>query len=323
MKKLLIIGGGISGLLAANVMMKNPIEITMLEPNVIGGEFLYGGLKYINKKKSMIKLFEELDLPFSTYMIKGGILLRGAVEPYPLALRNMPNEQSSRVRKDHYRKTRCSEPGAWSKTAMNDPAAINPKKALRTDFVDLVDSLNRVVSDRVEIKAKSLTEIGSRVAWLDDGTVEKFDYLILTIPLWVMNKMNAPYHIHEGFAMNLNVIDVVPKKDPYVKWDYVYTTYTPSNSVHRFSARTEGYSVEVNGVYDEAKVASDLNFLFPGGWKVERIKRNLKGYLFPLEMATEWPDNHAPLGRFARWNNRTTLDVTLEDAMELNEKWFG
>lgn len=80
--------------------------------------------------------------------------------------------------------------------------------------------------------------------------------------------------------------------------------------------------MESNGELDREKLESDLNFIFREGWYIEDLREGLKGHLLDLEKEPEWPDNIAPIGRFAKWDPRATTDVTLEDAEALAQRWF-
>jgi hypothetical protein len=321
-KKVIIIGGGVSGLLCAYAFRKyNDVETLILEPGTLGGEFLTGGLKYIHKTDAMMSMFTELGLAFSDYMVKGGIYLKETVMPYPKVFADMKPEEAMRIQADHYRKTRRTEPGDDAKKAMNDPAAVKPRAALRTQFEEMVRMLAKSAEKHGAILDDGVNALGDFMAFTKRGRAMQYDYLVSTIPLWVMMRL-APWPTPHGLAMNLNVIDVVPARDSYSRWDYVYMPYTPAGAIHRISPNEEGYSVEVNGELDDVKLAADLNFIFKGGWHIRKIQKGLKGHLLPLEESIEWPENVAPLGRFAKWDSRATMDVTLEDAYRLGEKWF-
>jgi hypothetical protein len=234
----------------------------------------------------------------------------------------MSPEEALRVQADHYRKTRRAEPGINAKKAMNDPAAVKPRAALRTPFEDMVKLLAASANKHGCILDQGVVAVGTRMVFTSKSQSLPYDYLVSTIPLWAMMRI-TPWKTPHGLAMNLNVIDVVPNKDEYSRWDYVYTPYTPAGAVHRISPNEAGYSVEGNGELDEVKLAEDLNFIFKGGWHIMKIQTGLKGHLLPLEESIDWPDNVAPLGRFAKWDSRATMDVTLEDAFKLGVKWFG
>lgn len=321
MKHIAIIGGGVSGLVAAHIFaqydFRRKYRIVVYEANKVGGEFASGGLKYIHRTDGMVRLFNSLKIPYSNYTVRGGILLRGQVLSYPRCFEGMQPLERTRIRHDHYKKTRRSNPGAWSEKSMNDPSAIKPRRALRCDLDELIDKL----ASGVEIVKDEFVKMG-------DGTVSfkklhkvPFDFLIFTVPLWVLRR-NVRFYVPHGITMKLNIARIVPVKDKYVKWDYVYTPYTPDNCIHRFSPTANGYSIECNGELDRVALESDLSFLFPDGHFISDIKTGLKGHLLPLKHQPDWPWNVAPLGRFAQWDPRATVDVVEENARKLAEKWL-
>jgi len=319
MKKVLIVGGGVSGLICSYVFKKyRNVNVKIIEAEQVGGEFLAGGLKYIHRTDEMVSMFVDMDLVFSNYTVRGGIMLKETVQPYPACFQNMEKEKAERIQADHYRKTRLAEPGAHAKKAMNDPASTKPRKALRTDFEVMI----RELAKRADVIRGCLQRVERNHVYLASGQVIPYDYLVLTIPLWIIRKC-VNWYVPHGVAMRLNVIKVVPKRDKYARWDYVYTPYTPADAVHRFSPQGAGYAVEVNGDLDHSKLQSDLSFIFDEGWYIKNVKEGLKGHLLPLEQETEWPENIAPLGRFAKWDSRSTMDVALRDSVELAERWLN
>ncbi len=317
-KRVVIVGGGVSGLVASYVFSQaEGVDCRVLEPNVVGGEFLAGGLKYIHRTADVEVMFNDLDVIWSDFTVRGGILLRGKVLRYPNCFSGMDPEQAKRIQADHYRKTRRAEGGAHSRTAMNDPAATAPRRALRCHFPDMVDQLSRAAN----VLKFGVKKVAERELILDDGSRMPYDYLVLTIPLWVIREI-VDFYVPHGIAMNLNLANVFPRRDRYAHGDYVYTPYTPADSVHRISPLRSGYSVEVNGELHRDRLASDLNFIFKDGWALESVQEGLKGHLLPLETEAEWPDNIAPLGRFAQWDPRATMDVALDGAKKLAERWL-
>jgi hypothetical protein len=319
MKRLAIIGGGVSGLVAAETFNMHGWHTTLIEGGRLGGEFLAGGLKYIHKTDEMTALLKRLEVQYSAYNVRGGIHLRGEVLPYPQCFDDMEARDIARIQADHYRKTRRTGVGEDAERAMNDPAALGPRRALRCDFQDLIDTLSDVPDVIVESFAKRI-DPERNVVHVADGTAVVYDALIITVPLWVIQKL-VPFYIPEGMAMSLNVVQVTPRRDDYAGFDYVYTPYTPHDCVHRLSPARDGYSVEANGVLNHIDLHADLSFLFPDGFNVESIKEGLKGHLLPLDVEPDWPANIRPLGRFATWNPRATTDVTLSEVMAMAEEW--
>lgn len=317
MKKVLIIGGGISGLICANVFSKYGVEITVYEPGEVGGEFLAGGLKYIHHTSMVEKFFDDVGVLWGDYRIRGGILLRGEVRKYPQFLKDIDKSDAVRIQNDHYRKTRRTEPGDFGAQAMNDPANSKSTKALRCDFAELIS----VLANKCNIVKASLIKVIANKAYFNNATFKEFDYIVYTIPLWVIKRV-TDYELPDAVAMRLNIAVVKSIRDIYASWDYVYTPYTPSDCIHRLSSDDDGYAVEANGELDERKLHSDLNFLFKDGWHMLRLIKDLKGHLLPIEGKMELPKNVALLGRFAAWEPRMTVDVTLERATKLARRWF-
>lgn len=319
MKQLVIAGGGVSGLVFNYAMMaRDGVQTTVLEPGKLGGEFLSGGLKYIHETEGMATMLTELDVPYSTYTVQGGILLKEKVEPFPTCFAKMEKDQADRIQADHFRKTRHVEPGDFGVKAMNDPASVKPRKALKCDFKAMVQAL----AAEAKIYKAGLVKVDETELQLSNGSKIPYDYLVMTLPLWVAKGM-VPWEIPDGVASRLNVANVKPARDPYARWDYIYTPYTPADHIHRFSPNGGGYSVEVNGKLDRDKLEMDLSFIFKDGWTIESVREGLKGHLLPLDCEPKWPANVKPLGRFAKWDPRATTDETLKESMKLASEWFG
>jgi hypothetical protein len=319
--KLLVIGGGISGLISAHVFKSRGWDVKIVESKKIGGEFASGGLKYVHQTDSMIDMLDELCVPYSLYQVRGGIHLRGDVIPYPQCLSDMPSSESDRIQSDHYLKTRKTEQDEWGERSMNDPAAISPKKAMKTNFEDLIETLGV----RSTIIKGEVTKIDHerKVAFVRSGNERsyvEYDAAVVTIPLWIVKNIST-FRVPEVAAMRLNIAQILPRIDDYAGYDYVYTPYTPANVVHRISPYEGGYCCEANGVIDRVELNSDLNFLFPHGYVLDWVREGLQGHLLPLEFQPEWPESVRPIGRFAKWEPRSTMDVALADAIKLADEW--
>lgn len=319
-----IVGGGVSGLAAAEVLSHyRGVELVIVEGGKLGGNFAAGGLKYLSKTDEMTALLGDLGIVYTNCSVHGGILIGGKVEPYPACLKSFGPERAARIQRDHYRKTRRLEPDGFGSKAMNDPAS-GPKKALQCDLGQMVDRLARRWEGRTV--RSHVKQIGSTYFKTADGRLHPYERMIVTIPLWVLARL-AYWEVPDALAMKLNLVQIEPARDAYARWDYVYTPYTPEGLIHRISPRDGGYSCEFNGAWDPddkqsmLRAMGDLNFLFKDGWAFRSFKPGLPGHLLPLDKTPKWPENVAPLGRFAKWDPRSTLDVVLRDTKKLAAKW--
>lgn len=329
MKKMVIVGGGISGLIASWVYTQVPgLDVIVLEPGKPGGDFAAGGLKYIHKTDNMEEMLRDLRLTYTDYSVQGGVLLHGAVEPFPACFKGMDKSRALRIQHDHYRKTRRIEPDAFAARSMNDPESVGPRKALRCDM----DKMLRSLIELAPIVKDGCAGLSNGQVIGRSGTKYPYDYLLLTIPIWVIKTM-VWFELPDTMAIKLNLVMVDPpaKVDAFAQWDFVYTPYTPENLIHRISQRDGGYTCEFNGDWPEdtpddpnplsLRLTSELNFLFPGGWALSDVKKGLNGHLLPMTTKPEWPANVRPVGRFAQWDPRATSDVVLNTCLELSKEW--
>lgn len=318
---ILIVGGGPAGLIAAWAAEPYPCKVGILEPGRLGGSLLApGGLRYLKSTDGTTDMLETLDVGFEEFRVKGGLHYHGSVLRYPDCLSSIKDPR--KVQEDHWRKTRRTHPSSSTYDAMNAPKR-GSQKALKCDPLEFVEA----ISDGVHVAKAGLKSISPGKALTTTGVVVPYDYVIFTTPLWTLPEFGAWWKVPEAHAVRLNVVTVeLQRHDPYALWDYVYTPYTPEDAVHRISPYRSGYMVEWNGLGDlvNSRVMGDLNWLFPGGYVVTGGRGGLNGHLLPLMGETHSPpENVAMLGRFAQWNSRATMDVVLEDAKALMDKWFG
>lgn len=323
MKRVVIIGGGVSGLIAAWAFRRcRDVQVQVLEAAKPGGDFLSGGLKYIHRTDAMLELFSDLGITYTNYSVQGGILLHGAVEPYPGVLRGMDKVRALRIQHDHYRKTRRTEPDEFASRSMNDPESSGPKKALQCDLEEFVSRL--IVG--APVLPDAAKAIKPHVVQGTSGANYPYDFLVLTIPLWVLRRL-VWFELPAALSVKLNIVRVETIGNPYAKWDYVYTPYTPEGLIHRLSPHEGEWSCEFNGDWAEGdddvsrKMTNELNFLFRNGWALTSVKRGLNGHLLPMAEKPSWPANVAPLGRFAEWDPRATSDVVLDNVWKMIDRW--
>jgi hypothetical protein len=317
--RLSIIGGGVSGLMASYVFKKKGIESIVYESKKVGGEFLNGNVKYIKKTRNMTSLLDDLGMLYSDYNINGGVLLGEKVLNYSYSMKRVDIEKKNIIQFDQYKKIRRIESDNYGSKSINDSAISCSRKALYFDFNDFICRLENSAT----IKKRELTSVDSKnkVLKFSNGEKVNYDILIMTIPLWETRKL-VDFYVPDGIAMKLNIIDIIPNKNKYMRWDYVYTPYTPFDTIYRFTQNYYGYSVEVNGDLSCQKrnVHGDLAYIFPDGFSITETKEDLKGYLlnFLAKETTEWPENIFPLGRFSQWNQKLVTNSVLDEIYKIN-----
>jgi hypothetical protein len=332
-KKVVVVGGGVSGLLAGYVLNKaQGFDTMVIEANAPGGDFLKGGLKYIHKTPLMTSLLIDLGLAFTNHRVRGAILLKEEIKPYPGAFASMSRQDATRIQADHYRKTRRVEPDAFARRSMNDPDSAGPRWSLTCDPGEFVRSLHnrvRLVQDQVMRSHNPAT--GQSFLEGKSGVMYRYDYVIWTTPHWVTERVvssDSRYRLGNAISMKLNIVSIEAKGDKYARWDYVYTPYTPEDLVHRISQRDGHYDCEFNGLWPDKdqvmtdRITTEMNFLFNDGWAIatEPI-RGIPGHLLPMREKDKIPDNARFLGRFSEWDPRATTDVVFQKLQDLLQEW--
>lgn len=319
MSRIAVIGGGIAGLIAAEVFRSAGNTVVLVEKNALGGDFLNGSQKCIRKTHNMIDLLNRLEIPWSDHTIRSGILLRGNVVTFPDSFEDIPVHEISRIHADYYRKTRGISISEFGQKSMNEPGTgKNDRRALRCDPSTLVKALGA----RANVAKVEIEKITEDAIFTTDKRAMTFDYCIITMPLWAANKL-VDWYVPEAVAVAQNVLRVLPKVDPFVRWDSIYTPYTPGNAIHRINVFESCWDCEYNGPFDEsyARALDDICTLFPSGFRIQRVFSNLKGHLFPLSENAQWPENVVPLGPFAKWDIKSTADSCLEESKKLAVRW--
>ena len=317
-KRVIIVGGGMSGLLTAYTMQKyKDVDVTVIEHREVGGHFLYGGYKYVRRTDEFISMLHDLECVFSTYSVNGGILLRGDVLRYPADFSDLDNSDIERIRQEYWEKTRKTIPGKHTAKAFADPFSYRTVRAVRADFQDVIEKLE----DRIDIRHCAFIKQEDKSIFTTSGRMH-FDYLVFTIPLNAM-KDRVQYYVPNAITTKMSVVEVLPRRDPYYRFDYVYTPFTPENHVHRISSNGHTYFAEISGDIDETKVYSDLNFLFDGGWSPVSGKKDLRGHLMPIDATPDFPPWIATVGRYAQWSPRLTIDAAMDEAIRIGGEWFG
>lgn len=349
--KIVIVGGGITGLMCAHQFL-NCADITIIEKDRLGGDFSKGENKYTQRTDRFCALLDSVDVPYSVFFVKNGILLKDRIEKMGQEFfKKSKMNRLERLNDDHFRKTRLLEPPKNLKNSMTEPSLlkvfgaitkISERKAIRTDSIMLLEGLvyhlngvKRVFSKVVGIGIKSLK--------VENGETIYFDFLIFTIPLWEIKKI-VWWKIGYYNAVRRNILFVQPKfpkvflkkdgceteiifsSDRFAAWDYIYTPYTIGGVVYRMSPFDNGYAIEVNGELTterKERIYSDLYFLFPDNWHFIKDPVILKGHMLQSKGVdfSKWPKNICAIGRYARWDVNATLDVSLDKITEIKTDW--
>lgn len=316
-----IIGGDIAGLVAARILRDRGYSVCVFEEDDVGKSFFLPIYKYLERTTEVLRLLDELGLLHGPYSIQGGLHVNGEVT---LCRRYLLNnaERAKRVHYDYYRKTRLAQPDSYNVKSIDDPEVGPSRHAIQCDYVEFVSMLSKGVSVvRDRIKSIGLTATGGMNVETRNS-VYGFKRLIVSSPLWEVKRL-FDFDIPDSLAVKVNVIQVKTVKDTFLKWDFVYTPYTPDNVIHRVFTYNDGYGCQYSGDPDDNHIQSDLNFLFPDGWYVSQDPVAVPGHLLPLSEPVDWPTGIIPVGKHARWDNKATVTSTIKEISKLSRLWHG
>lgn len=316
MKKIVIIGNDIHAFVAAYIFRKSGFKVVLLDGSENGNGIVHDFI-YIRNTPDTLSLVRDLDVLYSIYPVRGGIMLHEKVYPFPRHLRNLDKDYVKRIRYDYFKKTRKIVIENTTK-AMVRPIATKTKTAIRSDLRELCEKLTKsiiIVKRKIHKVAKSFVEFGN------NGKIS-FDKLVVACPLWEFKEV-ADWHIPSVLAMRSHVACVTQKEDVYTKYDYIYTPYTPANCIHFLWNDGERFYVEMSGAFDRLSLESDLNFLFKRGWYLTKVYKDLAGYILPFETSVTWPKNVSPISPFSMWSDCLSFDDTLFEVKRLAKKWIS
>jgi len=281
-------GGDITGLVVARIMREAGHVVRVFEPGQPGRSALIPRFKYLERSKEVSGLLDRLGVAYGEYALDSGIMLHGQIVP---VRRNMTES----VQHAYWSKTRLVSAPAGEVKGVTDPEVGPKRHAITVDWADIRIPLIR----HVTIEPKR--------------TEEAFDLLIETGPLWE-SPFVAAYV--DAMAVTLNLVLVKSVRDPFLRWDLVYTPFTPADCIHRVYHYADGYVCEFSGAMNEDRLASDLNFLFPHGYYVAEIQQT-HGHLLPLAAEPDWPANVHPIGRLSQWDESVTITRVIQEATAL------
>lgn len=333
MARIVILGGGISGLLAAYVLRKHK-PLLVEAQKTLGGNYTAGGLKYIRLTTAMNSLMAELGLPWERHKPIGLMFRGGLWHAHPGWLSKQTVEERRGIQLEHWIKTRGTTVG-MREDCMNDPLGNGADVAMKCDHVELIKRL----ADRArEDGAKLITEAtisrlscnSIRVNSDDLDECQSYTHLVVTLPLGVTSMLAPWAQLPSVRARPLNIVDMETVGDAEPSWDYMYTPDTPLVSritwqgSNRFQAEIPG---DFGGAQEKQSIANGTAHLCmkPLGPFIPDAEYGLEptghrvipGHLEPLSESIKWPESWTPLGRFSEWEPRATAERVLDKAIQL------
>jgi hypothetical protein len=315
-KRVAVIGDDVAALLAAYEVSRHGYNVTIFHAGKIGIDAVKRP-QIVHSSGRFLKLLDRLQLVHSDYRTRIGILLKDKVQLYPNHLRDLGRDSGNNVRADLFEKSRLVKHEYAEQ--LTDYEALVPKSAVRFNWYDFVESLGKGAAlcgeKLVSVGTNELKTVYSRVT---------YDFAFVTAPLWEMRHLTE-WRLPDCTAVAVNSVNISSGKgDKFASWDNVWTPYTPEGLIHRLVQLEDGYNVHFSGSWDETtrpRLVGDLNYLFPGGWHPNQSDVSAPGYMFPLAEEPVWPDNVCPLGRFAAWDQRSSLDVCLDQIHRTGRLW--
>lgn len=315
----LVLGSGIEALIAAWVLRRHPhFKVSLLAGAQPGTEpDLPGALPEANHTKSMGRFLRHLDVPYSSYKPRDGVLIRDAILRWPEDVRKIGAKEAGRVHADClYKASRVASDGLH----VLAPRARDLDRRIRCSLEDLIGELVR----GLEVRIDRVARIDERAVVGDAGRYP-FDFLVSTIPIWLFRE-RATFELPEVISARRTIAVVAPRDGTrFVRWDSVLTPYTPEGHVYRMTAFEHGYAVEASGRPSAARLTGDLNFLFPDGFHLRGVLTDLFTVPRFLHRADQMPaiDRVAFVGRYAQVGGGTTLDVVVDETYKMMKFWGG
>ncbi len=322
--EVVIAGGGIAGLIAAEAFITMGMKPTIIESHHLGGQWArLTALKYLHAGRThdrfaLLGMLHRVGITeYEEKVVNGGVLLAlegGArmVAPHPEVLG--VNHIGPAITDAHWVKTRGV--GTRRDTrAMNRGSEGVDRERKRFDIGDanLLDALVGRVRDGANVVENAqIQAIGKSAVDVVGGSIP-YDTLITTLPLWAFTQLycDEPFKA-EARRLTIQTYYCPSFSARYHVWDYLYTPWTAHGQVHRLSpAGRDMWAVESNlgrMIADTPEMARrDAEWLLGSDAQfVSEIATH--GHLLPLPMPYEYPDAVKPIGRFAQWDARATVD---------------
>jgi hypothetical protein len=340
-KKIAIIGGGIAGLSAYNILLKYNVPSSKnmkLYTLNFGGDFMNGGFKYY-KDSPYMRFFinNVMNLKYKVIKVKGAIHhtdfntgTEHYINSYPdflyynnIAITNTIGEEFVKLfdlQKNYWNKTRPDE--KFDNRCMNDPWSYEPELKLvikdgnRINNELLVNSMIRNVTNYeiVKLTGEMIKEL-----------IKENDLVIYTLPFHILNDIYGVTDlILSNKQLNLYCYKLSDTLMDKIFWDYLYV---PDKvfPFHRMSFNDNGNLwVECNTAISEESMYMELVDFFrknygSSGYDITDLKQHrvINGQIgTDLDdydnFKEKMPGNVFLLGRFAQWNKRITFDKDVE-----------
>lgn len=282
--RIAVYGGDLTGLVVARILRGKGHSVTVIEREVPGQSATTSRFKYLERTDEVTALLDGMGVTFDEYTVSAGVMLHGRVVPCREHL-------TQAVHHAYWGKTRMTSAPEGPVLGVIDPEVGTRRKAVALDWRDLRRPLMTGATIRGEAE-------------------DAFDLKIETRPLWKSHFVSCP----DAMAVTLNMIPIRCARDRYLRWDLVYTPFTPADCVHRIYHSNDGYVCEFSGSLDDDRLTSDLNFLFPDGWHDDGDIESGYGYLLPMIDRPVWPDGVRPIGRLAQWDEQVTMTRVIREA---------
>jgi hypothetical protein len=327
MKKVIVLGGGISGLSAALFFLNRGCKVELYTEN-LGGDYTKGGLKYIYKSVSTEKFLNEIGIEYIIKRINGAIYYHNQFWPYPEFMHMYEKpwhelaENGMDIQQRFWQKTRGYKQPI-DRRCMNDPWNRGPMEL----SLKPVGGIQFYVNMLMEIAAKNIHMVIKYDRLNTEGVkriIEENEFIVYTIPIDIFSDRKFEYKVLNVYRVSCNV--------KQIWWDYCY--FPIDYLFHRVSKQKMGLDFEYNMKSKDQRKAIQVQiknscreFLFRVGIdKIEKISFfpiYIKGHLGKEVKDVVVSDNVFRLGRYAQWDSRITYDKVLDKLYRDGERWLN
>lgn len=339
--KILVLGGGLTGLIAAYVLRRSG-DVTLVDERPKIGISGHGPLRHLRRTAAMGDLLDSLGVAWKAWRLRGGILLDDEIRPHPALLRQMPTSERRVLQSLYWERTRGRSPHdhEWGdvESCMGNPmvdtnndmaislecdefARLIAHRALRDDVLFLVGSKIIGVTERTATIVPPLWWKGS------PRTVEiPYDRLVVTLPLPTMASL-APWACLPTPVIEMGTLFEYALPDLMVSaLDYVYTPTL--QKVTKVSWPRRGtLLVEAPGSVEPNEVEAELREpLFPLSCRRHVMAdepKMIRQHITELVGKPAWPEHWLPLGRYAEWSPSRTTEQVLDRVLTWSQSITG